>query len=82
MHVITLIPKSKQGKQLVKAHGDRWEVLEQREYVLFSDRAGPWLLAVALQEDRAPANDMRAARIDSSSRWIHMHDDEHFKTAP
>lgn len=82
MRVITLIPLSKRGKQIVKQHGDRWEVVQRVQRVFFAAAAGPWLYIQPLSEERAPASDMRAAREDSASRWVHEFSDEDFKVAP
>lgn len=82
MRVVTLIPLSKRAKQIVKQHGDRWEAIRLEQRVLFSDQRGPWLFVQPLSEDRAPAGDMRAARIETASRWIHEFSDENFKVAP
>lgn len=82
MRIISLIPLTKKGKQLIKTHGDRWEVVEVRQQVIFDDRHGPWLLVQPLSEERAPASNMRSSRIETASRWIHEHDDINFKVAP
>lgn len=82
MRIVTLIPLSKRAKQITKQHGERWEVIELRMTVLFSDDRGPWLLVQPLSEERAPANDMRAARIESASRWVHEFSDPEFKVVP
>lgn len=82
MRVITLIPLSKRGKQLVKEHGERWEVIRKADKVLFSDDKGPWLFVQPLTEDRSPASNMREARIESASRWVHEFTDHNFKVAP
>lgn len=82
MRIISLIPKTKKAKQLIKSHGHRWEVVEARSTVLFDTRNGPWILIQPLTEERAPADGMRAARIESASRWIHEHSDANFQVAP
>lgn len=82
MRIVTLIPLTKRGKQLVKQHGDRWMVMEKRDHVLFNTDPGPWLLCLPITEEQAPASNMRAARIESASRWVHEHNDENFKVAP
>jgi len=82
MRIVTLIPLTKRAKQIVKQHGERWEAIEQRQRVLFTDQAGPWLHVQPITEDRAPAANMRAARIESASRWVHEFSDENFKVAP
>jgi hypothetical protein len=81
MRVVSLIPQTKRAKQIVKQHGDRWEVIRRQTDVLFSDRAG-WLLVQPLSEDRAPASDVRSARLESASRWVNEFNDENFKVAP
>jgi len=82
MRIVTLIPLSKRAKQIVKQHGDRWEVIRRDVNVLFTDAAGPFLLVQPLTEERAPANDIRTSRIESASRWVHEFTDEDFKVAP
>jgi len=82
MRIVTLIPLTKRGKQIVKKHGERWEVVRSQPYVLFDPARGPWLYVQPLTEERAPADNMRAARIESASRWIHEFSDENFKVAP
>lgn len=82
MRVVSLLPLTKRAKQLVKQHGERWEVVRAEKYVQFTEGAGPWLLVQPLTEERAPANDPRAARIESASRWVHEFNDENFKVAP
>lgn len=82
MRVVSLIPLTKRAKQIIKEHGERWEVVRRETRVLFSDLAGPWLLVQPLTEDRAPASDVRSARLESASRWVHEFNDEGFKVAP
>lgn len=82
MRVVTLIPLSKRAKQIVKQHGERWEVIRQQMTVLFTDEPGPWSFMQPLSEERAPANDVRSAREDSASRWIHEYRDSDFKVTP
>lgn len=82
MRIVTLIPLDKRAKQIIKQNGDRWEVTRLEMRVLFSDRPGPWLLVQPLTEDRAPADSVRAARLESASRWVHEHFDTEFKVAP
>lgn len=82
MRIVTMIPKTKRGKQLVKQHGERWEVTRLEMSVLFTDRHGPWLLVQPLSEERAPADDLQAAKIESASRWVHEFFDDEFQVAP
>lgn len=82
MRVVSLIPMSKRAKQLVKQHGDRWEVVRREVNVLFTDKPGPFLLVQPLTEERAPASDVRSAREESASRWVHEFTDDDFKVAP
>ena len=58
-----LIAKSPKGKQILKELGDNWKVVETRDKVLFSDRAGPWLFIQPNTCHRV-LNQLR-------SRWIH-----------
>jgi hypothetical protein len=82
MRVVTLIPLSKRAKQIVKQHGDRWEVVRSQPAVLFNSERGPWLYVQPLTEERAPADTVLAARIESASRWVHEFNDDNFKVAP
>jgi hypothetical protein len=82
MRIVSLLPLTKDAKRIVKQHGERWEVRQRWQTVLFSGKPGPWLLVQPLTEDRAPAADMRAARIESASRWVHEFNDDEFKVAP
>lgn len=82
MRVVSLIPLSKRAKQITKQHGERWEVVRAEKSPLFTDKSGPWLLVQPLTEERAPACDMRASRIETASRWVHEFTDEEFKVAP
>lgn len=78
MRIITLIPLTKRAKQ----HGERGEAIRSEPRVLFTDLAGPWLYVQPLTEERAPATDPSAARIESAARWVHEFNDENFKVAP
>jgi len=82
MRVVSLIPLTKRAKQIVKEHGERWEVVKRQDRVLFLNAPGPWLLVQPLTEERAPAHYVRAARVESASRWVHEFNDENFKVAP
>lgn len=82
MRIITLIPQNKRAKQIIKQHGERWEVVRLRYNVLFDERHGPWLLVQPITEDRAPADSYAAAKIESATRWIHEFNDDEFKVAP
>lgn len=82
MRIISLLPTSKRGKQIVKQHGQRWEVVESRQRVLFDNRNGPWLLILPLTEERALPKTVAEAKSESASRWVHEFNDENFKVAP
>jgi len=82
MRIVTLVPQTKRGKQIIKQHGDRWEVVRRWPSILFGDAPRPWLLLLPLTEERAPAEDVRASRMESASRWVHEFNDEHFKVMP
>lgn len=82
MRIVSLLPLTKRAKQIVKQHGDRWEVVRRQPHVLFSAEYGPWLYVQPLAEDRAPAANARAARLDSAARWVHEFRDAEFKVAP
>jgi hypothetical protein len=81
MRAITLIPISKRAKQIVKQHGERWEVLQTLNKVLFSDKVGPWILVAPIDEQRV-ALTVKDSKEETTSRWIHEHFDENFKVAP
>lgn len=81
MRIVTLLPLSKRAKQLLKQHGERWEVLKVQDKVLFSDSAGPWMLVTPITEDRMHQT-VRDTREDTASRWLHAHFDTNFKVAP
>lgn len=82
MRVVSLLPLTKRGKQIVKQHGGRWEVVRRQPYVLFSAEYGPWLYVQPLTEERAPAANAREARADSAARWVHEFRDSDFKVSP
>lgn len=82
MRVVSLLPLTKRAKQVVKQHGERWEVVKRRDEVIFSQMRGPWLLVQPLTEERAPADTARAARMETASRWVHEFNDDNFKVAP
>lgn len=82
MRVLTLIPRTKRAKQIIKQHGERWEVARRQPYVLFDANRAPWLLVQPLSEERAPADDLQAAKIESASRWVHEFFDYEFQVAP
>lgn len=82
MLVVTLIPLTKRAKQIVKQHGERWEVLRKEDRVLFSDKAGPWWLIQPLSEERALPKTVAEAKTESASRWVHAYFDDNFKVAP
>ena len=82
MRIVTLVSQTKRGKQIIKQHGDRWEVVRREVSVIFTSAPGPWLLLLPLTEERAPAEDVRAARMESASRWVHEFSSEHFKVMP
>ena len=82
MRIVSLIPRTKVGKQIIKQHGDRWEVVKLVDRVSFTYTPGPWLFLQPLTEERAPAHDARSARIESAVRWVHEFNDPNFKVAP
>lgn len=82
MRIVSLIPLSNRARQIVKQHGERWEVVRREVNVLFTTSPGPFLLVQPLTEERAPADDVRASRIETASRWVHEFTDEDFKVAP
>lgn len=81
MRIVTLIPLDKRAKQMVRQHGNRWEVLQMVEKVLFSTDAGPWMHVSPIDEKRIHES-VRDTREDTASRWVHAHFDKQFKVAP
>jgi len=81
MRIVTLIPSTKRAKQIVKQHGERWEVVEVRDKVLFSTEVGPWMLVTPITEPRIHTS-VRDTREDTASRWIHALFDTNFKVVP
>lgn len=81
MKIVSLLPLSKRAKQIVKQHGDRWEVIHSVDTVLFSYQSGPWLFVQPITEPRV-AMSIREAREETASRWVHAFFDENFKVAP
>lgn len=70
--VIALAGISNKGKQRVKQHGAAWRIIQRRATVLFSDKAGPWLMVVPDQHVDA----------SESARWVHALFDADFKVMP
>ena len=81
MKIYSLAGITKLGKQAVKQHGDRWESVAMQRQVLFSDKTGPWLLLVPINEKRI-SETVRDAREETASRWVHAFMDENFKVMP
>jgi hypothetical protein len=63
---VTLVPKTRQGQDIVITHGPVWHVRDEAEQVQFTRQPGPWILL----ETR---HDMR---------WIHLRNDENFLVEP
>ena len=61
--MIILKPKTRKGENVIKNHGDRWEVIEDRGIVQFSNKKN-WLL-------------IRSEKT-KDSRWIHASEDDNF----
>ena len=68
MHTIKLHHKTQRGRNKLNEAGnpEHWIVLEQRDYVSFSDRNGPWIHV-------QPTNNSK-----DKSRWVSMTDDHDF----
>jgi hypothetical protein len=81
MRIVTLIPLTKRAKQIVKQHGERWEVLQMLDKVLFSTETGPWIHVAPINEARVHTT-VREAREETASRWVHEHFDKDFKVTP
>lgn len=61
--IVTLTPKTKKGRERIKAHGDTGMVVQVSNKVAFSPESGPWLLIEA---------------ADPCSRWVHQNRDQDF----
>lgn len=81
MRIVTLIPLDKRAKQIIKKCGDRWEVINVLDKVLFSDASGPWMHVAPITEKRIDET-VQDTRNDTESRWVHAHFDKSFKVAP
>lgn len=81
MKIVTLLPLSKRSKQIIKQHGERWEVLKTQQRVLFSGAEGPWMLVTPITEERVHQT-VRETREDTASRWVHAFFDPNFKVVP
>lgn len=69
MTVITLVGKTNRGKnKIIEAGTNQFLLLETRETVYFSERAGPWLHVT-------PNNEKDKRQF---SRWVHEFDDKDF----
>lgn len=66
----TLKGKNKLQNAKVKGACGTWKILQQKDRVLFSDEAGPWLRIVPLTENNE--------EIMSLSRWVHSSNDKDF----
>lgn len=73
MRVITLAPRTASAKRIIKAHGDRWEVIKKLDFEI---------LIQPLSEERAPSATVRQARVETAMRWINEFNDENFKVMP
>jgi hypothetical protein len=82
MRIITLVPKNKRAKQIIKQHGDRWEVIKSLQTILFNPHPGPWLYIQPLTEERGLPTTVAEAKIESATRWVHEHFDDNFKVVP
>lgn len=65
--MVTLKPKTKRGRQIVKEFGDQWDVkMTSPELPMGRDK---WLFCM-------PAG---AVHPTTAGRWIRLEDDEHFE---
>jgi len=67
MSQIKLKHVSKKGKQLIKRHGDSWQVIRSQTYVQFSAMRGEWVLIQPT-----------SSTDTKHSRWIHTTNDINF----
>ena len=66
IHTVKLHHKTLRGKNKISEAGnpEHWTVLDQRDYVAFSERNGPWLHVCPNNKDK--------------SRWVSTTDDPDF----
>jgi len=77
MRVVTLAPLTPTAKRIIKAHGERWEVIRKGDLSAWNG-PGPWLLVQPLTEERAPSATVRQARVETAMCWINEFNDEVF----
>ena len=75
MELYALIGKSLHGKNrvreaLTKISKNTWEILEEKDKVLFSSEPGPWVKIRPVDVDSQIA--------DSLVRWVHLINDDDF----
>lgn len=68
LHSVKLHPKTNKAKNKINEAGkpEHWLVLEERDFVAFSDRSGPWLYI-------QPENNLQ-----QNERWVSTTDDPDF----
>lgn len=68
IHTIKLTHKTGRGRNKINEAGnpEHWIVLREQDYVVFSEREGPWLFV-------RPANNM-----DNKERWVSTTNDPDF----
>ncbi len=59
-----LEPKTLYGQQILKKYGNEWMLIRKYDSYYSSKRPGPW-------GHIQPLNELY-------TRWIHLHDDQHF----
>ena len=75
MAIYALVGKTLHGKNrvreaLTKMCGNTWEIVEQKDKVLFSPEPGPWV--------KIRPTDIDPQIADTLVRWIHLEDDKDF----
>jgi hypothetical protein len=63
---VTLKPKTREGREVVAAHGSIWLISDEAQKVAFTRRRGPWLLVESPHD----------------TRWVHGERDKDFLVEP
>ena len=68
MRLAKLTSRTKKGKQIIRQHGDKWEIIKISSIVNFDKAMGPWLFITPMGESDKSYN----------SRWINKNSDKNF----
>lgn len=63
--LIHVKPKSKDGKDYIRKHGELWRLTNTIERVIFCDKLGPWL-------------HLESIKNPHYGKWVHKYDDIDF----